>query len=594
MRDAVVQGIWARLFVDSLVAAGVRTCVVSPGSRSTPLVAALVTDGRLELPVIIDERSAAFFALGIARATGAPAAIACTSGSAAAHYLPAIVEASSAAIPLVVITADRPPELHHRGAAQTIDQVKMYGGFVRVARDVGAAVGSELALRAMRHTVLDAVRIARGPHAGPVHIEVPLRKPLEPAPPSEPDELVLAAAAVELVRDVPRVSPPRMVAAASALEDLARAIANEPHGVVIAGALPLAAAALRPHVLALCARAGYPLLAESTSQLRGAAPVATPVATIDHFDLILGAPTLAGATPPRLVIRIGAAPVAAGWPTPAFAGARQWALDEHIWRDPESAGCSTVLGALDDAFARIDELLRARPLAGAFERETFATSWRGAEQRAAAAAQQAIAAHPGNEVAVVEAATAGAPADTVVQLGNSLPIRVVDHARASERGHAVISQRGAAGIDGMVASAAGATRAGRPVLAIIGDVSFAHDLGALVAAREASAPLAILVIDNAGGRIFEGLPVARARLGAAFERCFLTPPSVDFVAVAAALGARVSRADSPQAARDAVAAALAVSTAPWVTVIHAPTTPSGAHDVRRHALELVIAGASHA
>jgi 2-succinyl-5-enolpyruvyl-6-hydroxy-3-cyclohexene-1-carboxylate synthase len=594
MRDAVVQAMWAQLFVDSLVAAGIRTCVISPGSRSTPLVTALVADGRLDLPVIIDERAAAFFALGVARAIGVPAAVACTSGSAAAHYLPAIVEATSAAISLVVITADRPPELHHCGATQTIDQVKMYGGFVRTARDVGAPVGTELALRAMRRTVLDTVRIARSPHPGPVHLEVPLRKPLEPVPPTEPDELALAAVVSDIVRDPPRLASPRIVAAASEVEELAQAIANEPRGIIVAGALPATAAArVRPRVMALCARAGYPLLAESSSQLRGRPDPA--VTSIDHFDLLLGAHALAGAPAPRLVIRLGAAPVAASWP-PAqlLAGAKQWVLDDQLWRDPESSGCSVVIGELADTCTRVDELLRARPHADRADREAFAAAWRVAEQHAAGATDRAMAEHPGNEVAIVEAALAAVPPDSIVQLGNSLPIRVIDHGRASDQSHTVIAQRGAAGIDGMIASAAGATRAGRPVLAIIGDVSFAHDLAALVAAREASAPLAILVIDNAGGRIFEGLPIARARLGAAFERCFLTPPSIDVCAVAEALGARTIRAGSPRATRDAVADALTNKTAPWVTVIHAPVTPSGAHDVRRHALELVIAGASHA
>src|SRR5579872_6155589 len=131
MRDAVVQTLWAELLVASLADAGVRTCVISPGSRSTPLVAALAADGGFDTPVIVDERAAAFFALGAARATSNPTAIVCTSGTAAAHYLPAVVEASYAAVPLVVITPDRPPELQHCGATQTIDQIKLYGAFVR-------------------------------------------------------------------------------------------------------------------------------------------------------------------------------------------------------------------------------------------------------------------------------------------------------------------------------------------------------------------------------------------------------------------------------------------------------------------------------
>ena len=211
---AATQTVWADVIAAALVEAGVTTCVVSPGSRSTPLVAALARDGRLELPVVIDERAAAFFALGLARASGAPVALACTSGSAAAHYLPAIVEASTAGVPLVALTADRPPELHACGANQTIDQVKLYGGFVRTARDLGAPEPTALALRALRRQVVDAVAHARGPIPGPVHLNVPLRKPLEPVAPQSEAEHALAD--VARTRSRRRPARPRRGACAGA------------------------------------------------------------------------------------------------------------------------------------------------------------------------------------------------------------------------------------------------------------------------------------------------------------------------------------------------------------------------------------------
>ena len=188
---------------------------------------------------------------------------------------------------------------------------------------------------------------------------------------------------------------------------------------------------------------------------------------------------------------------------------------------------------------------------------------------------------PASETAVIRAALAAA-GDATLQVGNSLPIRVVEHAVAGGPARAVLTQRGAAGIDGLVASAAGATRAGKPVLLVLGDVSFAHDVGGLLAARCATAPLAILVVDNGGGQIFSGLPIATAGLGAAFAEHFTTEPGIDPVAVAEVFGARGVRASSPAAVATAVAAALAT---PGVTVIHAPVSRSGAHDVRRDALE---------
>ena len=212
MSAGAVQTIWAELIAATLAGAGVRTVVVSPGSRSTPLVAAIAARRECELVTIIDERAAAFYALGVARATGEPVALACTSGTAAAHYLPALVEASLAGVPLVALTANRPPELHACGAAQTIDQTRLYGAFARAAFALGAPVADALALAAVHRTIRQAVALARGPHPGPVHVDVPLRKPLEPAPPATDAERALAAHAAALTSTPPprsrRGSPP--------------------------------------------------------------------------------------------------------------------------------------------------------------------------------------------------------------------------------------------------------------------------------------------------------------------------------------------------------------------------------------------------
>jgi 2-succinyl-5-enolpyruvyl-6-hydroxy-3-cyclohexene-1-carboxylate synthase len=575
--SAAVQTLWAELIAATLADAGVTTCVVSPGSRSTPLVLALAADGRFELPTIIDERAAAFFALGIARATGTPAALVCTSGSAAAHYLPALVEASMASVPLVVLTADRPPELQQCGASQTIDQIDLYGSFVRGAFDLGAPVGSPLAMRALRRKIVQAVTLARGPHPGPVHLEVPLRKPLEPVAPNTDEERALARVVADLRRSPALLHPAQLIAPAIALEELAAAIAREPRGVIVAGALPASFASAREAVFALAARTGYPVLAEAGSQLRYGA---RHPHVIDHVDLILAAPSLAGAPAPRLVIQLGAEPVAAGWVAaqPVLAGAERWVLADHVWHDPDSSARAVVIGDVATSLAALSARVTTRP-------GDYAEAWRAADARASSALGRAIASHPRSEVAVVQAVLDAVPAGGIVQLGNSLPIRIVDHVRGGGAERIVLTQRGAAGIDGLIASAAGATRAGRPVVLVLGDVSFAHDIGGLLAARHARAPLAIIVIDNGGGRIFSGLPVARSGAAKAFEDHFLTAPALDPTAVAAALGVRAVTAPSPAAVSGALADALAGSGA---TLIHAPVSATGAHDVRRDALELLV------
>jgi 2-succinyl-5-enolpyruvyl-6-hydroxy-3-cyclohexene-1-carboxylate synthase len=271
-----------------------------------------------------------------------------------------------------------------------------------------------------------------------------------------------------------------------------------------------------------------------------------------------------------LILQLGAEPVAASWPAwLARTTAERWVLADHSWHDAESSARGVIVGDVAASLAAL--AVGARAPSG------WAASWQALEHRAAEAVELALDAHPASEPATLRAAIAAAPAEAAIQLGNSLPIRVVDHVCTGERARAVLAQRGAAGIDGLIASAAGATRAGRPVLLVLGDVSFAHDLGGLLAARCATAPLAIVVIDNRGGRIFDDLPIARADLGGAFEAHFLTAPELDPAAVAIALGARAITAASPAAVAAAVGAALA---RPGVTVIHAPVPATSARDVR--------------
>jgi 2-succinyl-5-enolpyruvyl-6-hydroxy-3-cyclohexene-1-carboxylate synthase len=249
-------------------------------------------------------------------------------------------------------------------------------------------------------------------------------------------------------------------------------------------------------------------------------------------------------------------------------------LAGHAWHDADSSARGVILGDVATAVAALAGMpLSARPRSEA---------WRVADARAARAIDVALEAHPRSEATLLRAAIAAVPEGAAIQLGNSLPIRVIDQVCGSGPMRTVLTQRGAAGIDGSIASAAGATWAGRPVLLVLGDVSFAHDLGGLLAARCAAAPLAILVIDNRGGQIFAGLPIARAQQGDAFDRHWLTAPELDPAAVATALGLRAITAGSPAGAAAAIAQALAT---PGVTLIHAPVTASGARDVRLAAVD---------
>lgn len=552
---------WAALLLDSLRAAGCGDLVVSPGSRSTPLVMAAVRLG-LDCHVLVDERVAGFFALGRGRASGRPSALVCTSGTAAAHYLPAIIEASLARVPLVVLTADRPPELHGCAAPQTIDQQHLYGRFARGFVDLGMPEAAASALRGVRRRAAQMVALAMGPDPGPVHINVPARKPLEPT--ASADEARMAELVSALCREpAPRAAAPEARAGQEVIDDLAGALGRARRALLVAGPAPLDQAA-RP-IAELARASGLPLLAEVTSQLRFAGDDPAP-GLCDRFDLVLRAPRWRAAHRPDLIVELGAPPTSSAYAAlVAESGCERIAVAPHGWSDPHSSARLIVNAPVADVAARLAAEVAARPGA-------WTEAWLAANRRAGAALDRLAVS---GEHAAVRAAVAALPDGALLALGNSLPVRTAETCGADRRRIGVLHQRGAAGIDGLVAGAAGAASATRrPTALLLGDVSFAHDLGGLAAARQSGAPLAIVVIDNRGGRIFEQLPVARAAGGAELlERFFLTPPAIDLAAAAAAFGIPHVRAEEPGGA---VAAALAGA---GPTVIHVPVAPHSARDL---------------
>ncbi|HUQ06478.1 MAG TPA: 2-succinyl-5-enolpyruvyl-6-hydroxy-3-cyclohexene-1-carboxylic-acid synthase [Kofleriaceae bacterium] len=570
---AAVQTVWAELVAASLADAGVADVVVSPGSRSTPLAAALA---RLpvRLHVVVDERAAAFFALGIARADGAPAALVCTSGTAPAHYLPAVIEASMSGVPLVIVSADRPPELHGAGASQTIDQTKLFGGFVRRFDDLGPPDGSALALRSVRRKIGQAVAASRGPAPGPVHVNVPLRKPLEPAAPSTVAERTAAAEATRL-RTLPIAAvAPTVRVPDDVIARVAEAIAGTTRGVLLATAGPASRREARAAAFTLARHAGWPVLAEAGSQLRFAPR--DGILAVDHAGLAASAELA-----PEVIVQLGGEPVAMGWGAIAT-GARRFIIAEHGWPDGDSTAEAVLVGDVADTLARITAALATPRLPSAYAR-----AWRDADRVAADAIAAALAEHAAAntglaaEHAMVGAAIAAVPTGAQLVLGNSLPVRVADEIAGGGRDLTVLTQRGAAGIDGLIAGAAGAAARNGATVLVLGDVSFAHDVGALACAR--GLPLAIVVIDNGGGRIFDQLPVVASDLpDGAFERLWRTPTALDPVAAARAFGIEAALVRDPDELGAAIDRGVGRGAAGPV-VIHAPVAPESAASIRRAA-----------
>ncbi|HWH09809.1 MAG TPA: 2-succinyl-5-enolpyruvyl-6-hydroxy-3-cyclohexene-1-carboxylic-acid synthase [Solirubrobacteraceae bacterium] len=496
-------------FVDELVRCGMTDACTSPGSRCTPIVLALGREPGLRAHSHIDERCSGFFAIGLAKATGRAVAVTCTSGTAAANLAPAVIEADEARVPLIVLTADRPPELRDVGAGQTIDQVKLYGDAVRWFVEVGNHTATAASLRWIRGLACRAFWTAHGERPGPVHLNWPLREPLVLDAPPPPPLLTGRPGGRPWIT---RRTPPRP-ASAGELE-----LADAARGVVVAGGC---GHGLAPEVCEFAARAGYPLLADPLSGAR------TGPAAIAHYDALLRRPERFDR--PDVVIRVGDLPTSKplrAW-LARLVSTRQIAIDPHgVWQDPDG-----VVGESVCADARI--LLAAAAPAPA--PAAWLERWRAAD-RLAADALRRLFTDELTEPAVAWALGDRLGPEATVFVAASMPIRDVESFwPVRDAGPTVLSNRGANGIDGTVSSAFGAAAAGPgPVVLLIGDVALAHDIGGLLAVRRLGLKLTIVLLDNGGGGIFDFLPVSGER--DIFEHHVATPTGLDFSRAAGLYG----------------------------------------------------------
>lgn len=562
--------VWSRLVASSLVAAGVRDVVVSPGSRSTPFLLALLGRSELRLVRAIDERSAAFLALGIGRASGRPAAVLATSGTAIAHWMPAVVEASTSRVPLVLLSADRPMALAHAGAAQTIDQTRFFAPWARISIDLGDPSAEDSALVGVSRSIAQAVSVARGHEPGPVHVNLRADKPLEPVEASSDEERALEARAARVMAaGAMHVSHGAIGADEDFAHALASALEHARRPLVIAGPRPVPS----PDCTDALAALDLVVAPEASSQLR----FGSSGWRLDALELVMKSERVRSRLAPDLVLQLGSLPTTDVFERLARDVPR-FVLDAGGIHDPIGGVRAISLAPAAPTLARAASMLRTS------ERDA---AWVARLHTANALAWAAIERSLGagtSEGAIVRAATNAAPSAPLV-IGNSLPIRTLDRyvpARSERR--AVISQRGVNGIDGLVAGAAGTALAlGQPTLAILGDVTFLHDAMSLVAAAGCvETPLAILVLDNGGGRIFEALPIARSQAGA--MDWFTTPHRIDLRALAETLGVQAYSVASAADTSRAVARALAT---PGVTLVHATVPPSDAHaDFTRVAAEV--------
>ncbi|HEY2600789.1 MAG TPA: 2-succinyl-5-enolpyruvyl-6-hydroxy-3-cyclohexene-1-carboxylic-acid synthase [Thermoleophilaceae bacterium] len=527
-------------FVDELARCGLRHAVTCPGSRNAPLILALTSDKRLECVSVIDERSGGFTALGIAKASGRPVVVTCTSGTAAANLLPAVVEAREASVPLLVLTADRPPELRDVGAGQAIDQLKLYGSAVKWFCEVGNhAPGRDAAVH-YRSLACRAWFTSEDGRPGPVHMNFPLRDPL--APVEEPDldpvdwEGRPGGRPWVTVSDAPRDATPTII------ELLERDVGEAGRGAIVAGSTryDIAASAAR-----LAAATGWPLLAEPTSGVRCGPHDRSHV--IAHYDVLLRSRAFAEDHRPDLVIRLGDTPTSK--PLRAWlAGSRQIVVDpDASWHEPTREAERVVTTAPDSTCemlaATLEESLPPSP-------SDWTASWRMAD----ALVPEALAAAPDPSEPRAYAALAEVLGDgELVWVASSMPIRDVEtFFPQTDSELCFLANRGANGIDGTVSSALGASiAAGRRAFLLTGELALLHDVGGLLAFRRRRAELTILCVNNGGGGIFDFLPVAEYAEGALYLEHVVTPSGVNLEALADLAGLPHTLAESTEDIREA-------------------------------------------
>ncbi len=530
--------LWAGVLFDELVRAGVREVVLAPGYRSAPLVMAAEADGRLRVFTHLDERSAAFFALGLGKRARRPAAVITTSGTAVANLFPAVVEASYSEAPLLLLTADRPHRLRGADANQAIDQTRMFGGYVRDFVEAAPPEADAAALVHLRAVAARAVASSVGRPAGPVHVNLPFAKPLAPtrAPADGPDGFAsahpLAARGRPEAAPLTRITVRRAAPPAGRMAELAARVRAVERGLIVAGPSPEPERD-GPAAIALAAATGYPLLPDVLSGARfGGAEGAL---RIGGYDLFLKHAPTREALRPELVLRLGASPTSANLLSfLGETGGEQWVIDGgDRWKDHLNVATDYLradVAAFSDALCA--ELAPASGHAGS--RDAWPSLWRRAEQAASRAVAGSAEGDLFEGAVCAEAVRAAPPASTIF-VSSSMPVRDLDaFAFPGRKPLLVHGNRGASGIDGILSSAAGVAAGGEgPVLALVGDVAFIHDMNGLLSARD-HAEVIFVLVNNDGGGIFHFLPIRDFE--PAFTRHFATPHGLDFAHAAALYG----------------------------------------------------------
>ncbi|MEA5452724.1 2-succinyl-5-enolpyruvyl-6-hydroxy-3-cyclohexene-1-carboxylic-acid synthase [Leptolyngbya sp. CCNP1308] len=536
------NALWASVLAATLARLGLKTAVISPGSRSTPLTVALVSHPDIEALPVLDERSAAFFALGVARRTGQPVALVCTSGTAGANYYPAVIEARESRVPLLVLTADRPPELRDCASGQTIDQQRLFGTFPNWYAELAVPVAEVGMLCYLRQLSGQAWRRSLYPVAGPVHLNCPFRDPLAP----------IADASVTYLKDelnddfftaVGVPAPGEFSMLGADFLPWLEIWRGCDRGLIIAGpAQPVEPLGYCKAVAALATYLGWPVMADGLSPLRNAAELNTSLVTT--YDMALGQPAWAKDLVPEQVIQLG--------PLPTSKRLRQWLEDAQPRRwvvDPVNTNLDPLHGPVTPLPLSVTALSQALPpVPEALPTGVYHGQWQALEESLRQQLDRSLAAlDQPFEGKVPWLLAQCLPMNTPLVIANSMPIRDVEWFwPPGDRAIRPYCNRGANGIDGTLSTALGVAHGGPPTVLLTGDLALLHDTNGWLSVPRLRGHLTVVVINNQGGGIFDRLPIATlpAPGDRWFEDFFTTPQTVDLNRLCAAYGVNYERVDT--------------------------------------------------
>ncbi len=552
MRDRNRNELWGRVFVQELVRSGLSHVCMAPGSRSTPLVLAAAEEPALRIHPFLDERSAAFFALGIGRGTGEVAAVITTSGTAVANLFPAVVEAERGEVPLLLLTADRPRHLRDADANQTIRQERIFGSFPRWFHEAGPPEVTDRALRHLRAVASRAVAEARGRPAGPVHINFPFAKPLEPVPvagdlPRDMQGFHLSAlSGRESERPFTRSSRRELQADPEDVAEVMAEMSQARRPLLVAGPGPdpvARGAALRRAAAAL----NVPLLADPLSGARrGRTRADSSLPLVTHYDLFLRDPSIRKELEPDFILRLGGSATSSSLLEllREVPDARQVVVDgAGGWKDHLSIA-HRYLHTEVDLFltALADRTLGNGGDGGG--RSDWTVLWATAEEEAEATWDTISDEGPFFEGGILREVSRWVDPHHSLFVSSSMPVRDLDaFGGPGVAGGKVFGNRGASGIDGLVSSALGVSVGrGERVVAVLGDLAFHHDMNGLLGVREEGAQVLFVVIHNDGGGIFHMLPIRNHE--PQFTPYFATPHGLDFRHAAALYGLPFRRVET--------------------------------------------------